>query len=193
MAGASPLMWIAAALGVAGITLLRFAWSLPRRSAAWNGAGWAALAGAVVAAAVGEGAWGVSIAAMFAMAAACITLAVAGLGSPRGRATASKRRVGMLPEAGEPRRIGRRIGTFALVVVAGFAVSVGMAMAVRGLGDLLGWSEANGNAAALFTVPLAWAVLATVLLMQTRRRGQIVTLALCSLPLVPVLLTGALE
>lgn len=191
--GADPLVWIAAALGVAGVAMLRFAWSLPRRSAGWNSVGWAALGGAAVTAAMGDGAWGVSVASLFAMGAACAALSIAGLRSPPGRATASKQRVGMLPEAGEPRRIGRRLGTFALVIVVGFAVSVGLAVAVRGLGDLLGWSEANSNAIALFTAPLAWAVLATILLMQTRRRSQIATILLCSLPLLPVLLTGALK
>jgi hypothetical protein len=78
-------------------------------------------------------------------------------------------------------------------MIAGFAVSVGLAAAMRGLGGLLGWDEANANALALFTVPLAWAVLCTVLLMQTRRRDQIVTLALCALPTLPVLLSGALS
>lgn len=191
--GGASLVWIAAVLGMAGVAALRFAWSLPKRSAAWNGAGWAAMIGAAVTAAVGDGAWGVSIAALFVMVAACIALAVAGLRSPRGRAAASNRREGMLPEAGEPRRVGRRLGTFALVIIAGFVASVGLAVAVRGLGGLVGWSEANSNAAALFTAPLAWAVLATTLLMQTSRRSQIATILLCSLPLLPVLLTGALK
>ena len=72
----------------------------------------------------------------------------------------------MLPEAGEPRRIGRRAGTFLLVIVAGFAVSVGLGLAVRGLGGVLGWSEANANTLALYSVPVTWSVLAFVLLMQ---------------------------
>ena len=192
MGGASPVLWLAAAFGVAGVGVLRFAWALPRRSGTWNAAGWGLLLAAAIGAGLAEGAWGVAVAAMLAMAAAMIALAIAGARSPQGRATASNRRVGMLPEGAEPRRIGRRIGTFALVMVAGAAVSIGLAAAVRGLGELLGWHAANSNALALFTVPLAWAVLCTVLLMQTRRRSQLLTLALCSLPLVPVLLTGAL-
>jgi hypothetical protein len=193
MAGASPLLWTAAALGVAGVVALRFAWSLPRRSATWNGIGWGLLALSAIGAGTAEGAWGIAVAALGAMGTAMILLAVAGIRSPRGRAAASNRRVGMLPEGAEPRRIGRRFGTFALVILAGFAVAVGLAISVRGLGGLLGWSEANANALALFVTPLAWAVLATVLLMQTRRRSQIATLALCCLPVLPVLLSGALS
>lgn len=193
MAGAAPLLWIAAALGVAGVAALRFAWSLPRRSAAWNGTGWGLLALSAVGAGAAEGAWGIAVAALLAMAAAAVLLAIAAIRSPHRHASASNRRVGLLPEGAEPRRIGRRFGTFALVILAGFAAAVALAMGVRGLGGLLGWSEANANALALFATPIAWAVLATVLLMQTRRRSQIATLALCYLPVLPVLLSGALS
>jgi hypothetical protein len=193
MGGASPLLWLAAAFGVAGVGVLRLAWSLPRRSPAANAAGWGLLFAAAIGAALAHGAWGVSVVAILAMAAAMIALAVAGARSPQGRAAASNRRVGMLPEGAEPRRIGRRLGTFALVILAGAVVSVGLAAAIRGLGGMLGWHEANANALALFTTPLAWAVLCTVLLMQTQRRSQVLTLALCALPVLPVLLTGALS
>jgi hypothetical protein len=193
MAGAAPLLWFAAALGAAGIAALRFAWSLPRRSAAWNSAGWSLLLVSAAGAGIAEGAWGIAIAALIAMSAAAMALAVAGLSSPPGRAAVSNRRVGMLPEGAEPRRIGQRIGSFGLVMVGGLLASICLALAVRGLGDLLGWSGANANALALFTAPLAWAVLATVLLMQTRRRSQAMTLALCSLPVLPFLLSGAVS
>jgi hypothetical protein len=193
MAGAAPLLWMAAALGVAGVAALRFAWSLARRSAVWNGIGWGLLALSAVAAGQTEGAWGVAVAALFAMGAATVLLAAAAVRSPRGRAAASNRRVGLLPEGAEPRRIGRRFGTFALVILAGFAAAVSLAMGVRGLAGLLGWSEANANALALFATPLTWAVLVTGLLMQTRRRSQFTTLALCYLPVLPVLLSGALS
>lgn len=191
MAGAAALLWLAAALGAAGIAALRFAWSLQRRSVTWNSAGWGLLLVSVAGAGSAEGAWGIAIAALIAMSAAAMALVVAGISSPPGRAPASNRRVGMLPEGAEPRRIGRRIGTFGLVMIGGILASVCLALAVRGLGDGLGWSEADANALALFTAPIAWAVLATVLLMQTRRSSQVATLALCSLPVLPVLLSGA--
>lgn len=193
MGAASPLLGLAAALGVAGVGVLRFAWSLPRRSAVANAAGWGLLLASAIGAALAEGAWGIAVAAMVTMGAATVALAVAGAGSPRGRTAASNRRVGMLPEGREPRRIGRRLATFGLVIFGGLAVSIALALGVRGLGGMLGWHQANANALALFTVPLAWAIVSTVLLMQSSRRSQFATLALCGLPLVPVLLTGALS
>lgn len=190
MGAASPILWLSVALGAAGVGVLRYAWSLPRRSPATNGIGWALLALSLSGAGATDGAWGVSVAALGAMLAAFVLLAVAGIRAPARRAKASNRRVGMLPEQGEPRRIGRRVGTFLLTIVAGFAVSIGLGLAVRGLGDLLGWSEANANVLALYTVPLAWSALVFALLMQQTRRSQVLTLLACCVPVVPVLLSG---
>jgi hypothetical protein len=188
MTGASPILWLAAALGVAGVGVLRHAWTLPRRSRAANGIGWGLLALSSLGAGMTDGAWGVSVAALCAMLAAFAVLAVAGIRSPEKRARASSRRVGMLPEQNEPKRIGRRTVTFLLTIVVGFAVSVGLGLSVRGLGGLLGWSEANANVLALFAVPVVWSVLVFFLLMQETRRNQILTLLACC---VPVLLSGA--
>lgn len=193
MAAASPLLWLAAALGVAGVGTLRYAWSLRRRSRATNGIGWGLLTLATIGAGAAEGAWGVAVAALWAMLAAFAILAVSGIRSPAGREKASSRRTGMLPEEGEPRRIGGRIVTFLLVIVAGFAVSVGLGLAVRGLGGLLGWSEANSNVLALYSVPLLWSVLVFVLMMQRSRRSQILTLLACCAPLLPVVLSGVMS
>jgi hypothetical protein len=192
MAGMTPLLWLAALAGIAGVAVLRLAWSRKTRSAALNGAGWALLGAAAVAGGADAGAWGIAVAALFAMGAALALLAAAAIRSPEGRAKTSNRRVGMLPEAGEPRRVGRRVGTFLLVIVAGFAVSLGLGLAVRGLGGLLGWSDANANVLALYTIPLAWTVLVFVLLMQEKRRSQVLTLLACCVPILPMLVTGAL-
>jgi len=192
MAAVSPLLGLALAFAAGGIAVLRHAWSLPKRSARWNAAGWGLLAGAVGAGWLSDGAWGVAIAALIAMAAACVALAIAAYRSPTGKMRSSNRRAGMLPEGGEPRRVGRRFGTFAIVVIGGLLVSIGLAVALRGLGGALGWNEADTLVLALYAVPLAWAVLAIVLLMQASRRSQIATLVLCSLPLIPVLAAGGL-
>ena len=193
MGGAAPLLWIAAALGVAGVAVLRFAWGMPRRSPVGNGIGWGLLSVAAIGAALAEGAWGVAVAALCATLAAFAMLAVAGLRSPAREAKGSSRRVGLLPEKGEPRRIGRRTVTFLLTVVAGFAVSVGLGLALRGLGGLLGWSEANANVIALFSVPMVWSVLVFALLMQRTRRAQVATLLACCVPVLPVLLSGVVQ
>lgn len=186
-------VWVGAASGAIAIALLRLAWSRKERSHGLNGASWALLGAAALAGGAAAGAWGIAIVSLFAMGAAFIALAVAGVTAPAGRAKASNRRVGLLPEQGEPRRIGRRVGTFLLTIVAGLAVSVGLGLAVRGLGGLLGWSEANANVWALFTVPVAWSVLVFALLMQGSRRTQFATLLACSVPALLVFLSGAFQ
>jgi hypothetical protein len=189
----AALIWAGAIGGALGIALLRFAWSRKQRSHAFNAAGWALLLAGVWLGGAAAGAWGIAMVSLAAIGAACIALAIAGARSPPGRTKASSRRVGLLPEKGEPRRIGRRAVTFLLTIVGGFAVSVGLGLAVRGLGGLLGWSETNANVVALYTVPVAWSLLIFALLMQERRRSQIVTLAVCALPVLPVLISGAVQ
>ncbi len=186
-------LYLAHASAIAGVAALRLAWSRKQRSHALNGAGWALLALAAALGGAAAGAWGIAMVSLTGMSAAFAALAVAGLRAPAGRTRAPARRANMLPEQGEPRRIGRRAGTFALTVVAGFAVSVGLALALRGLGGLLGWREANANVIALYCVPLTWSVLVFVLLMQESRRSQIATLLVCCAPVAPVLLIGVLQ
>jgi hypothetical protein len=137
------------------------------------------------------GAWGIAVASLVAMAAAAVLLGWAASTSPRGRAGASNRRAGMLPEAGEPLHLGRRALTFILVALAALAASIALAISMRAGALGIGWNEADANAAALMAAPLAWGALATVLLMQRSRRTQVATLALACLPLVPTLLIGS--
>ncbi len=175
---------------ITGVSLLRLAWARRQRSLALNGAAWGLLVLAMVLAWRSDGMWGVSIASLFGMGAACILLAWAGITSPPGKAAASTRRVRMLPETGEPKRIGRRIATFAMSVPLALIVSIGLGIALRGLAALAGWSEANANALGLFIVPLAWSIIACLMLMQEKRRGQWAILLACVLPSLPVIVTG---
>ena len=108
-----------------------------------------------------------------------------------GRSKPADRRVRMLPEEGESLRLGGRLLTFALVVLAGLAASLALGIALRIAALGIGWSEADANATALIAVPLVWGVLATALLMLDNRRSQLVLLAATSLPLVPALLAGS--
>ena len=188
MEPATALLWIAAGAGAGGVATLRYAWSLEQRSAAWNGAGWGALVLAAILAAVAAGAWGVAIVGLAATACALALLGEAASRSPPGRAEGSKRRAFLLPEGGEPRRLGRRFVTFLLVMVAGWAVAIGIALSLRGIGMAIGWGEANANVAALFAVPIVWGILACALLMQSRRRTQLATLLVCCVPAAPMLM-----
>jgi hypothetical protein len=182
------LLGPAALLGAVAVGVLRYAWSLPHRSAAWNGLGWVALLGSVAAGWASAGAWGVSVAGLATIAVAFVALAIASTEASNTPSRPSNRRVNMLPQDGEPRRIGRRVVTFLLVIPAAMLVSIALAVATRGLGGLLGWDEANAIVVALYVVPLGWAVLATILLMQSRRSSQLITLAACTLAATPFLL-----
>ncbi|HEX8486478.1 hypothetical protein [Sphingomonas sp.] len=186
----SALLWVAGALGAGAVGVLRYAWSQPRRVRALNVVAWAMLLGALLCGGWLEGAWGISIVSLAIIGAAFVSLAIAGIRSPSGRRVQSDRRSGMTPQPAAPRRVGRRFATFLLVMPGGLAASIALGLAMRGSGMALEWGEANANVAALYTVPLAWAMLATIVLMQADRRRQIATLLACGLVGVPFLLTG---
>jgi hypothetical protein len=183
-----PWLWLACGLGVAAIALLRFAWSLPRRSRGWTSAAWVTLAVSVLSGWQAGGAWGVSVAALVTMAAACVPLALACTDAPRRNGKTAERSPAMPPR--EPRRIVRRVITFLLVMPGGLVAAMGLGFVVRGLGSASHWGEANANVAALYAVPIAWAVLAVVLLMQMRRISQFVTLLACVAVSAPFLLVN---
>jgi hypothetical protein len=175
---------VAACAGTAlGSAVLRFAWSLPRRSRIWNGAGWGLFTIGGLFGWLGAGAWGASVASLFGMGSALLFLAHAAATAPTtADAKPSSRRAGALPEAGEPWRLGRRIATFLLVVLGGMIASTSLAVAAR---TLLAWSgagEANANVASFFVMPLAWTLLAFALLMEQSREQQWRLLAMSALP-----------
>ncbi|WP_432770754.1 MAG: hypothetical protein HEQ22_08505 [Sphingopyxis sp.] len=177
MSETTPLVWPLLTLAgtaaiVVAVLLLRRAWGLPRQSAARNGIAWALLLAGVALALAGDGAWGLAVAALGGMTAAALLLAHAGWTSPRGKARASERKAHMLPAPGEPRQIGRRLLTFLLTVPLAYATASLVALAARALATLAGWSDANGNAAALLLLPLVWGILAFWLLMLPHRRAQ---------------------
>ncbi|MDG5487787.1 hypothetical protein NYR55_04010 [Sphingomonas sp. BGYR3] len=182
------LVWLAALLGATGVGGLRLAWSYAQRSAGWVGAGWGLIAASAVVAWHGAGAWGVAVAALVAMATALVALGVAALRSPPGRKTAFDRRTVVQSSSCDPMRIGRRLATFLITVPGGFLSALALGLALRGAGLILGWGEANATVAALFAVPISWAVLATILLMQPRRRGQALTLLGCAVLGAPFML-----
>lgn len=189
---ADLLLILAAAFAIGGVAALRRAWALPQRSAPANALGWGLLVAACLSGGVAAGAWGVAVTALVAMAAALVALGRAALSSPPARSRASNRRVRMLPEHGEPRRLGRRLVTFLLVALLAAVLSIALAVAAGWLARLAGWSTANANVLAMFLTPLAWTMLAFALLMQASRAAQVRLLLVASLPLWPVLAAGAL-
>lgn len=185
------LIIAAGASAAGGSAALRFAWSLPRRSIGWNAAGWGLFALAALLGWLGAGAWGTAVASLFGMGAALLLLAHAAMTTraPAG-AKASNRRAGALPERGEPWRLGRRIVTFLISGPAAMIVSVGLALAARGLLVWSGAGEANANVASFFVMPLGWALLAFLLLMEVRRARQWRLLALAAAPGAAAMLSG---
>jgi hypothetical protein len=187
------LLLLAALAAAVSVAALRASWAQKKRSAPLNVLGWGLIALAALLGWLGAGMWGASVAAMAGMGGAGVALAIAAAMSPAGKAAASNRRVKMLPEAGEPRQIGQRIVTFVITVPLALIVSLGLAVAARGLADALGASPADSVTLAFFTAPLAWGVLLHVLLIQQRRRWQWLALLASALPAVPVVLTGVLQ
>lgn len=98
----------------------------------------------------------------------------------------------MLPEKGQPTRVGGRIGTFMMTTLAAMVSSVALAVASRGLFLLAGASEADANVIALFAVPLVWAVLAFIVLMTGSRRRQVAILAAPIALALPALAKGGI-
>ena len=59
--GGDALIWIGAALAIAGVALLRFSWGRPVRSVQLNIAGWGALVSSLIAADLSAGEWGIAV------------------------------------------------------------------------------------------------------------------------------------
>lgn len=193
MGGDAPLL-IACTAAVAAVLVLRVGWARHERSIPINLIGWSLMAVAALTAWRGDGAWGVAVATLAGMGAALALLTHAVATAPAGKTTAaaSNRRAGLLPEGAEPLALGRRIATFLIVVPGALIASIALAVAARAMAMGLGAVEADGNAIAFFTAPLAWAILAFLLLLQSARPRQGLTLLIATSPVIPVLLSGAI-
>lgn len=171
MGGDAP-MWLASALAIAGVAVLRVSWGRAKRSLPLNLAGWAALLAALVVADRTAGEWGITVAILVATGAAFVALAFAATEKVRkGRAKAIRTVHRRSDEAAGSRRSGWL--TFLITGPLALAASLLLALAVRALIVTSGGAEANGNVAVLAVVPLAWPILAFALLMMARRRAQL--------------------
>jgi xanthine/uracil permease len=77
-----------------------------------------------------------------------------------------------------------------MIVLAAMVVSLGIALATRGLFAWGGAGEANANVASFFMMPLAWAVLAFFLLLEEQRARQWRLLAVAAAPGVLAVAAG---
>ncbi|NCP20046.1 MAG: hypothetical protein GW855_12905 [Erythrobacter sp.] len=170
MAG-DALLWIAAALAIAGVAVLRLSWGRPVRSAPLNIAGWGALIAALVAGDFAAGEWGITVTVLVATFAAFAALAVAALKPARkARAKTVRTSHSGSDEVSPTGRSGWL--TFALAGPLALGASLLLALAVRALIVSAGGAEADGNVAVLATVPIAWPTLSFALLMMPRRIAQ---------------------
>ncbi|EIZ78410.1 hypothetical protein WSK_3029 [Novosphingobium sp. Rr 2-17] len=184
MTKSSVLLAFALIAPLIGVGVLRLAWAGPRRSVGANAAGWALMLGGALAGGMAHGAWGVSISALMGMAAAFLVLAWAAVASPPSKARASNRRVGLIPQKGEPLRLAGRALTFVLVAVVAAIVAVGLAVTTRGVAGKAGVGAADATVLAYFVLPIVWSLIAFVLLMQESRRRQAIVLGVASLPIL---------
>ena len=185
MAG-DALIWLSAALAVAGVAVLRVSWGKAKRSTPLNIAGWAALAAALVVADRAAGEWGITVAILVATGAAFVALAIAGAKPVR---KARARTVRTSHQGTDEMKSRPRSGllTFAITGPLALAVSMLVALAVRSLIVGAGGAEADGNVSVLATVPIVWPVLAFALLMMSARKAQlgwVMGLAVLSAPFV---------
>ncbi|TZG25054.1 hypothetical protein [Sphingomonas montanisoli] len=170
---ADALLYVGAAAAIAGVALLRYAWSLPKRSRMFNAIAWGLWALAIALGWASAGMWGVSVETLIGMVTAIAIMAHAASTSPPSKAKASNRRVKMLPEAGEPLGLGRRILTFLIVIGLGMFAAAGFAVGARWIAALAGAGEADANVIGLFVMPLAWTFLAFFMMMAGRRRQML--------------------
>jgi len=177
-------IWIAAALAIAGVAMLRHSWGRPARSLPLNLAGWGALLAALIVGDLAAGEWGVSVTVLVATFAAFVALAFAAAKPARKvRAKAVRTSHRGREEASPQRRSGWL--TFAIAGPLALGASLLLALAVRALILAVGGAEADGNVAVLATVPLSWSILSFALLMMSQRAAQlgwVVGLAAVSAP-----------
>ena len=179
---------IAAALSA--IARLRMSWGMSKRSVAANGAAWLLLATGIVLAGAGVGAWGIAIASLWAMGLAAVFLAIAAWRSGKTPAKANDRRARMLSRGGSL-HLGQRALTFAITVPLAMAASLSLSVGLHWALNALGWRPADAIAVALVAIPMSWALLASILLMQQSRKSQWISLGLTAATAVPAILAGS--
>jgi hypothetical protein len=211
---------LASLSAMGSVAVLRYSWGLPTRRSVLNGGGWALAVLAAILAWRANGAWGVAVASLWAMAAASLLLAYAAWQAPApkpAKMRPSRQRSAQFAASGDTvdgdslvapfaaianpsgntitapsRHIGRRLITFLLVAIVPIFLCVGVAAALRAILASAGWSEVNAIVAALSLMPLLWTWLCYDVLTKTRA-AQLRTLAVYALPGLAMLIWGAMK
>lgn len=187
----AAFIWLAGALAVAGVIVLRLSWARPVRSAGTNAAGWGLLLAAVIVGGSEAGAWGVAVASLFATGASMVLLFKAVFEQPRWTRPAKPLRQPGKAAGDEGSSVGRSLATFAIAGPLTLIASVLAALAGRLALLASGAVEADANVAVLGLVPLVWPILAFALLMIEKRKTQLAVVGVIAIAAsVPVILTG---
>lgn len=149
---AAPIM-----AAVAGMVLVRLGWSAGRAIAVL---GWALAAAALFLLARAAGAWGVSVGAAAAMAAALALLPWPGWSAPARTRPAYRDRVARMGTAGSI-GLARRLAVFLLVVPIGGVATLWLAFAAQAAARHAGMTSADAAVCLLFLAPILWCGLMT--------------------------------
>ncbi|SDC26299.1 hypothetical protein SAMN05444678_102123 [Sphingomonas sp. YR710] len=166
------MMMAAGLLPPIGVMLLRLGWGGRR---AIIGAGWIAILAGIGLLGRANGAWGIAIGSVLAMAAAAALLGWAAWTTPV--RPARTERASRMVVVGPRRRFAGRLATFVIVGPAGFAAAQILALGLHAAARGAGQAEADATALALLLQPAIWAVLMTVQLLCARRRTMITVAA----------------
>lgn len=163
-------------LVVAGIGLLRRAW---RRG--WGPVllAWVPVIAGLAWLTLREGAWGLSVGAIAAMLVAAGVLGHAAWSSKPKRTPERAEReptVALRPEGW--RGLARRIAIFLLAVPVSGATAVLLALALQATMRASGVAEANGIALSLLILPIAWATIATLVMLEERLAAMLRLIAI---------------
>lgn len=152
-----------------GALLIRLGWGGWRAAAA---IGWAAGLAGLATLAQRDGAWGIAIGMVAAIAAMIAILLHAGWTAPA-RASRPPREA---PAVTLPHRrsdIAHRLAVFALVVPGAFVAAQWLAFAAQALARRGGAGDADAIVLALFLQPTLWGVIMTVQMTRADARGMI--------------------
>lgn len=179
-------MSVAALIAVAGaMVLVRIGWA---GAAAVAAAGWSMAAFALVVLARADGAWGIAIGVVTAIAAALLLVLLAGWRSPVKRYRPPREP----PSITIPRRrhdIVRRVAVFALVVPGAFAAAQWLAFGAQAIARRSGAADADAIAMTLYLQPIMWSVIMAIQMTRAGPARMVAPLAVATV--IGAILWGA--
>ncbi len=156
-------------LAAIGLVLVRIGWER-RRAIAF--AGWTAVTAAIALLARADGAWGIAMGGVVAMATALLLVLTAGCTSP----ARTRRAPREAPSVSIPRRrhdLIRRVVVFILVVPVGFVAAQWLAFGAQAAARHAGLGESDATVLTLFLQPVLWLTIMAVQMTRADARRMI--------------------